>query len=85
MWIQLREARIKLRDFSQQACCSQSCIRFAFMVVSFLTLTLASSAGASVVINSPTSGANVSGTVTVKAQITFGLLVEAVDRRQWRS
>jgi hypothetical protein len=70
MWIQLREARITSQDFSQQACRRKSRIRFAFMMMSFLTLTLAASAGASVVINSPSSGANVSGTVIVKAQIT---------------
>jgi hypothetical protein len=70
MWIQLREARITSQDFSQQACRRKSRIRFEFMMMSFLTLTLAASAGASVVINSPSSGANVSGTVIVKAQIT---------------
>ena len=45
-------------------------IKYAFVVASVLVISLATSANASVVINSPSSGATVSGTVTVKAQIT---------------
>ena len=46
----------------------KSYIKYALVIASVLILPLAASA--SVVINSPSSGATVSGTVTVKAQIT---------------
>jgi hypothetical protein len=43
--------------------------RYVFLTI-FLALALATSASAEVIINTPSNGATVSGTVTVKAQIT---------------
>ncbi len=70
MWIQSRTAGIMSGFVFSQISHWKSYIKYALVVASVLIIPLATSANASVVINSPSSGATVSGTVTVKAQIT---------------
>jgi hypothetical protein len=68
MLIQSRAAGIMSGFVFSQINHWKSYIKYALVVASILIIPLAASA--SVVINSPSSGATVSGTVTVKAQIT---------------
>ena len=72
MWIQFRAPGIISRNVSRQASGGAGYKKHAFIGTSFLALVLvlfATSASASVVINSPGNGATVSGVVTVKAQV----------------
>ena len=70
MWIESRLTKVVSRSLAEQVKRLVKSAKYIFQLTAYLVFALVTSASAAVVINSPSNGATVSGTVIVKAQIT---------------